>query len=77
MPAERESMHLTLREERLQERRFDLDRRAWQLLDLIVAEWQSDPTSTQCFDSRIVREACEIVAERKKNAGIFSPFDGD
>jgi hypothetical protein len=48
------------------ERRFTLQRRAVQLLDIVVAEWQSDPMSVQCFDLRIVREAIEVIAELKR-----------
>jgi len=42
--------------------------RAAQLLDIVVAEWKSDPQSVVCFDSSIVREASEIV-ERLRIAG--------
>lgn len=45
---------------------FDLNRKAWRLLDLIVAEWESDPISVQCFDLRIVEEAKSIVRRRKE-----------
>lgn len=44
---------------------FGLQRRAWQILDLVVAEWLSDPMSVQCFDLRIVEEAKQLVARRK------------
>ena len=48
---------------------FDLenDLEAFRLLDLIDAEFQSDPTSVQCFDLRIVQRVKECV-ERRKNA---------
>lgn len=36
------------------------------LLDLIDAEFKSDPTSTQCFDARIVQRVSECVAKRKQ-----------
>lgn len=45
---------------------FRLNRDAWRILDLVVAEWESDPTSVQCFDLRIVEEAKQIVARRKE-----------
>jgi len=32
----------------------------WQVLDLIVAEFKSDPQSTQCFDRRIVDRAIAL-----------------
>jgi len=33
----------------------------WPVLDLIVAEFRSDPTSVACFDARIVTRAGELV----------------
>lgn len=45
---------------------FDNDREAHALLDLIVAEFTSDPMSVQCFDARIVERAKDCVAKRKK-----------
>lgn len=41
------------------------------LLDLINAEWTSDPSSVACFDLRIVedvRKALENFKEREKQA---------
>lgn len=38
----------------------------WKVLDLIAAEFKSDPTSTQCFDSRLVRRAIELADQRSK-----------
>lgn len=35
--------------------------RAIEILTLIVAEWESDPQSVQCFDLNIVREASIVV----------------
>jgi len=37
----------------------------WTILNLIVAEFQSDPMSVQCFDLRIVRRAIELNAEHQ------------
>lgn len=34
---------------------------AFTVLDIIVAEFKSDPMSVQCFDLRIVERAKEIV----------------
>ena len=45
---------------------FALRRRAVELLDLVVAEWRSDPMSVQCFDLRIVEEAATTVARLKQ-----------
>lgn len=32
----------------------------WVVLDLIVAEFESDPMSVQCFDLRLVKRAIEL-----------------
>ena len=45
---------------------FALNKEAWKLLDLIVAEWNSDPQSVQCFDLRIVERAKTAVKRRKE-----------
>lgn len=44
---------------------FKLQQRAWEILDIVVAEWKSDPLSVQCFDLRIVEEAKRLIARRK------------
>lgn len=43
-----------------------LERRALKVLDLIAAEFESDPMSVQCFDLRTVEEAKAVVRERRK-----------
>jgi len=48
------------------ERRFKLEKRAIELLDIIVAEFESDPMSVQCFDLRIVEEAKQVNREIRK-----------
>ena len=48
------------------ERRFDIDHRLLEIMGIVVAEWESDPMSVQCFDLRIVEEAKLLWAERKK-----------
>lgn len=45
---------------------FDNYDEAFALLDLIDAEFRSDPMSVQCFDSRIVQRVRDCVAKRKK-----------
>lgn len=45
---------------------IDLDIEAWKLLDLINAEFQSDPMSVQCFDLRIVQRVKQAVEKNKK-----------
>jgi hypothetical protein len=44
---------------------IDNDHEAFRLLDLINAEFQSDPQSVQCFDLRIVQRVKECVEKRK------------
>jgi hypothetical protein len=45
---------------------FELENRAYKVLDLIVAEFTSDPMSVQCFDLRTVAEAKAVIEERKR-----------
>lgn len=52
----------------------DADKRVWEILDIIVAEFETDPTSVQCFDLRIVEEAKKLVRDRKKMNDPFNPF---
>jgi hypothetical protein len=40
---------------------------AFVLLDLINAEFQSDPMSTQCFDSRIVQRVKACITKRQSS----------
>lgn len=54
--------------ERAMEEKFDNDDEAHTLLDLINAEFQSDPMSVQCFDLRIVERVKLCVAHRKAHA---------
>lgn len=42
----------------------------WTLLDLIVAEWTTDPTSVQCFDLRIVERAKVLVEARRRQSEV-------
>lgn len=63
--------HLSPKEERLIEDNFRNTEEAWILLDLINSEFQSDPISTQCFDSSIVERIKFCIARReyfKKNS---------
>lgn len=46
--------------------RFECNREAWALLELINAEFQSDPMAVQCFDLRIVKRLKEIIVERRE-----------
>ena len=69
-------MHLQLTEEAQGkiEEGYALDKEAWRLLDLIVAEWSTDPMSVQCFDLRIVERAKHAVSRRKEidaTAGLY------
>lgn len=42
------------------------EREVYELLDLIVSEWESDPMSVQCFDLRIVERAKKAVEPFRK-----------
>ncbi len=50
------------------------DDRVWQIMDIICAEWQTDPISVQCFDLRLVEEAIALVKKRKAMKDPFNPF---
>lgn len=45
---------------------IDNDHEALRLLDLIDAEFRSDPTSVQCFDLRVVQRVKDCVEKRKQ-----------
>lgn len=57
---------LTDKAQREMEERFKLEKEALQILNVVVAEWESDGTSTQCFDLRIVQRAKEITKRLKQ-----------
>ena len=50
------------------------DTEAHELLALIDAEFQSDPTSQQCFDARIVDRVKWCVARRREHEKNGPPF---
>ena len=54
----------------------DNDREAMRVLNLIVAEFTSDPMSVQCFDLRVVARAKEVIAKQKEweRAGKLPPL---
>jgi hypothetical protein len=54
--------------EREMEVDFDNQREAFELLDLINAEFQSDPMSVQCFDLRIVERVKKCVATHNRKS---------
>ena len=58
--------YLTPKAEREMEELFKLRQEAIQILDVVVAEWDSDPMSVQCFDLRVVQRAKEVVRRIKK-----------
>lgn len=49
------------------------EREIYELLDLIVAEWESDPMSVQCFDLRIVERAKKTVEPFRKLKRLSRP----
>lgn len=60
------SERLTAKAVREMDQIFQLRGDAVRLLDLVVAEWNSDPTSVQCFDKRLIDEARYVIAMLKK-----------
>ncbi len=58
--------YLTPKAEREIEELFALRRETLKLLRLVIAEWDSDPMSVQCFDLRIVQRAKEVSERIKK-----------
>lgn len=57
--------HLSEAGRRQMERKFEVESRLLAIMDIVVAEWESDPVSVQCFDLRIVDEAKKLTAERR------------
>lgn len=57
---------LTPKAERELEELFALRREALQLLELVNAEWKSDPTSVQCFDLRLVKRTDQVLTRIKQ-----------
>lgn len=55
---------------------LDNDHEAFRLLDLINAEFQSDPRSVQCFDLRIVARVKACIERRKslERDGVVPPL---
>ena len=55
---------------------YENEKAAMKVLALIVAEFESDPMSVQCFDLRVVAQAKEIVANRRRyeQAGDVPPW---
>jgi translation initiation factor 2 alpha subunit (eIF-2alpha) len=51
--------------QREMEAKWKNDAEAHRLLDLIMAEFESDPMSQQCFDSRIVSEVKLCVLKQR------------
>lgn len=44
----------------------DASQRLLEIMELVIAEWKSDPMSVQCFDLGIVEEAKTLDARRKE-----------
>lgn len=47
------------------ERGFDVRDGLVEVALMVIAEWESDPTSVQCFDLRLVKKAIELKTEWK------------
>lgn len=41
----------------------------WTVLDLIAAEFRSDPMSVQCFDLRLVKRATKVAEQWRSRGG--------
>ncbi len=52
-------------------RRFEINMRLVELMEIVEAEWSSDPMSVQCFDLRIVAETKALLAERERLLSAF------
>ena len=65
-------LRLTDKAQREMEERFTLEREAIDIFKVVVAEWESDPMSVQCFDLRMVERAKEIKERLKQ---IALPWD--
>lgn len=61
---------LTAKAEREMEEKWRLEKEAIELLGVVNAEWQSDPTSVAHFDLRIVKRTNEVL-QRLKQLRIF------
>lgn len=57
---------LTRKAEREMEELFELRRETLRILRLVIAEWDSDPQSVQCFDLRVVKRAKEVSERIRK-----------
>jgi hypothetical protein len=57
---------LTEKAQREMEEVWTLRREALAILRLVIAEWESDPQSVQCFDLRIVERAKEVSRRIRK-----------
>ena len=55
---------------------LELEREAFRILDLVHAEWASDPKSVQCFDLRIVDRARRVLEARRsaERRGELAPI---
>lgn len=62
---------LTPKAQREMEEAWNLRREAIIILGHVVAEWESDPQSVQCFDLRLVARSKEVL-ERLKTIDPFN-----
>lgn len=64
------------KEEAQMERRFVALREAEVLLDLVAAEFRSDPMSVQCFDARVVQRVIECAKVLRDNPDPWAGLKG-
>lgn len=65
---------MTHKAEAQMERRFDALREAEILIDLVAAEFRSDPMSVQCFDLRVVERVKACAETLKANPNPWGKF---
>jgi hypothetical protein len=65
-------IRLSDRAQRDLDEQFQLEFEAMDILDLVVAEWESTPVSVACFDLQMVKRAKYITKRIKylKNGGF-------
>lgn len=72
-----QQIRLTDRASREMREQQEADDRVWLLMDLICAEWKTDPNSVQCFNLNVVKEAIDLVERRRAMPDRFNPFHPD
>ncbi len=48
----------------------EMYKEAWKLLDLIVAEFNRDPMSVQCFDLKAIVYPARLLIKKQRKIGL-------